>query len=146
MRGEKKALFFLILFCGGGLIVGGWGVVGWGRKSYLGLAEIGSFSSRNFSRSNKHDTLLTCCIYWIFLRFIFMSHCCFKFSSLGNLYKLRPSLVTLIITVNSHANNHFINFFIKIHIKVFLYLNLIWMWSTALIFSNKNHDLQKKKN
>ena len=30
-------------------IFGGWGVVGWGRKSYLGPAEIVSFSSQSFS-------------------------------------------------------------------------------------------------
>ena len=44
------------MFFGGALIVGGWGVVVWGRKSYLGPAEIASFSNRDFSRSNKHDT------------------------------------------------------------------------------------------
>ena len=31
----------------GALIVGGWGVVGWFRNSYLGSAEIASVSSRN---------------------------------------------------------------------------------------------------
>ena len=54
---------------------------GWGRKSLLGAAKIASFSRRNFSWSNKHDT------FWhsdsIFLRFIFMNHCCFRFLSLG---------------------------------------------------------------
>ena len=31
-------------------------VVRWGRNSYLGPAEITSFSSLDLSRSNKHDT------------------------------------------------------------------------------------------
>ena len=31
-------------------------VVGWGRKSYLRPAEISSFSSRDLSRRNKHDS------------------------------------------------------------------------------------------
>ena len=29
--------------------------MGWSRKSYLGLAEMASFSSRDLSRCNKHD-------------------------------------------------------------------------------------------
>ena len=40
----------------GALIVGGEGVVGLGRKFYLGPAEIESFSSQDFSESNAHDT------------------------------------------------------------------------------------------
>ena len=57
-------------------------VVGSGRKSYLGPAEIASFFRRDFSRSNKNDK---CFIDGIFLRFIFMNHDCFRFSCLGNL-------------------------------------------------------------
>ena len=37
------------MFFGGAWIFGGWGVVGWGCKSYLGPAEIVSFASRSFS-------------------------------------------------------------------------------------------------
>ena len=33
-----------------------WGVMGWGRKGYLRPTEIASFSSRNLSRRNKHDS------------------------------------------------------------------------------------------
>ena len=32
-------------------------IVGWGIKSYLGPAEIASFSCRDLSRRNKHDLL-----------------------------------------------------------------------------------------
>ena len=31
-------------------------MVGWSRKSYLGLPEIVSFSRQDFSRSSKHGT------------------------------------------------------------------------------------------
>ena len=44
------------MFFGVALLVGGWGVVGWGRKSHLRPAEISSFSSRDLSRRNKHDS------------------------------------------------------------------------------------------
>ena len=32
--------------------------MGWGRKSFLGPAEISSISSPDLSQSNKHDTFL----------------------------------------------------------------------------------------
>ena len=50
---RMEYLFAFLLF-GVTLLVGGCGVVGWGRKSYLGPAEI-SFSSRDLNRRNKHD-------------------------------------------------------------------------------------------
>ena len=96
---------------GGALIFGRWGLVGCGRKSYLGSTEGASFSSRDFSRSNKHDTL-TWCINWIFLCFIFVSHCCFKFSSHGNFKKLRPSLVYYHFYSQQPCRPIFINIFI----------------------------------
>ena len=79
IMGRQKVLFF-----GGTLIVGGWGAVEWGRKSYFGPVEIVSFSNRDFSRNNKHDT------FWYvvstgYFCLIFVSHCYFRFSSLGNL-------------------------------------------------------------
>ena len=56
MMGRQKALFCKFLFFGIALIINGYWVVGWGKKSYLGPAEIASFSSRDFSWSNKHNT------------------------------------------------------------------------------------------
>ena len=56
MRERQKALFSYFLFFDGSLIVCGCGIVGLGRKSYIGAAEIASFSSRDVSRTNKHDT------------------------------------------------------------------------------------------
>ena len=50
---EAGSIVLLIFFFGGAWIFGGWGVVGWGRKSYLGPAEIVSFSSRSFSHLNQ---------------------------------------------------------------------------------------------
>ena len=49
-------MFCELLFFGVALLVG-WGkrVVGWGGKSYLGIAEISSFSSQDLGRRNKHD-------------------------------------------------------------------------------------------
>ena len=56
-RGRRqKALFCYFLFFAVALLVGGCGIVGWCRKSYLGPAEILSFSSRDLSRRNKHDS------------------------------------------------------------------------------------------
>ena len=55
------------------------------RESYLGPAEIAPISRRVLSRRNKDDSFwLVVSIDWIFLHFISMSHCCFRFSSLGN--------------------------------------------------------------
>ena len=42
-------------------------MVGWVRKSYLGLAEMASFSSRDFSRSNKHDTMHSDMLYRLYI-------------------------------------------------------------------------------
>ena len=55
-EGEVASIALLFLFFGSVLIVSVWGLVEWGRKSYLELAEIASFSSWEFSLSNKHDT------------------------------------------------------------------------------------------
>ena len=52
---EAENIVLLIFVLCGILIVGECGVVGWGRKSYLGPAEIASFSSQDFIRINKHD-------------------------------------------------------------------------------------------
>ena len=46
----------IVSFFGIALLVGGQRVVGWGRMSYLGPAEISSFSSQDLSQRNKHDS------------------------------------------------------------------------------------------
>ena len=139
------------------LTVGMWGVVGWGRKFYLGPAEIASFSSRDLSRGNKHDTFWhvasTRCFYVLFLWAIAASH----FLPL-EIYKTWGLLLSSItFTVNSHADNHFykhfylfqniqyeIRFFIKIDVKGF-YIQIWFKCETLLLFFyNKTHSLLKK--
>ena len=55
-EGRQNVFFYQFLFFGGALIVGGWGLLEWDRKSYLGSTEIASFSSPDFSRNKKNDT------------------------------------------------------------------------------------------
>ena len=51
----RKYCFVNFCFFGGTWVIDGRAVMGWFRKSYLGAAETTSFSSRDFSRSNKHN-------------------------------------------------------------------------------------------
>ena len=55
-EGETESIVLLIFVLWQYFNLGRWGVVGWGRNFYLGLAEIASFSSRDLGRNNKHDT------------------------------------------------------------------------------------------
>ena len=94
VRGGGKGEESFVLFFSGAIIVIGRGLVGWGRKSYLGPAKIASFSSRDFSRSNKHDTFwhavtTTEYFYVLFLWAIAISDFC----PLEIYKKLKPSLV-----------------------------------------------------
>ena len=50
MRGRYESLFCYFLFFGSVLIVGRRAVVGWGRTSCLGSAEIASFRSWFFRK------------------------------------------------------------------------------------------------
>ena len=98
----------VLLFFDGALIVGGWRVVGWGRKSYLGPAKMAPFFfSRDFSRSNKHDTfwhvVLTGYFYVLFLLAIAVS----DFRLLVIYKNLGLPFSTITFTVDSRADNHF---------------------------------------
>ena len=98
-EGEAKGIVSLIfLSFGGAWIVNGWGV---------GAAEPVSFSSREFSRNNKHD------IFWHavttgYFNVLFLWTIPFQVFFLLEIYKnfvfLLPSIT---FTVNSHADNHF---------------------------------------
>ena len=55
-RSRKHYFFFFFFFFCAAWIVNEWGVVESDRKSYLGAAEIASFSCRDFSPSSKYDT------------------------------------------------------------------------------------------
>ena len=96
---EVESIVLLIIFFSGDLIVDEWGVLGWGRKFYLGPTEIVSFSSRDFSQSNKHGTLLLWAISVNGFRPLKM----YKRSELP--------FSTITFTVNSHADNHFYSYF-----------------------------------
>ena len=133
MSWRQKALYFLFLFFDGALIVVEWGVVWWGRKYYLGPAEIASFSSRDFSQSNKHDTFWHAassgyfCVLWLW------AIAAMDFHSLEIYKKLGLYLSTIIIAGNNHADHHFYKyicfkyytvwnqFSINIHVKVFFF-------------------------
>ena len=130
---------------------------GLGRKSNLGPAEISSFSSRDLSWRNKHDSLWlvvsTGYFYISFLWTIVVS----DFSALEIYNYLLLPLFSITFTANSQADNHFYKyiylfqyytvwnlFFIKIHAKVFG----IQVWFKceipSLFFCNRRHGLQKK--
>ena len=137
------------MFFGSAWSVGAWGV-GWGRKSYLGPAEITFFSSLDFSWRNKYDTfwhvVLTGYLYVLFLWTIAVS----DFHPLQIYKKLGVPLSTITFTVNSHADKHFykylfvsniiqceFSFFIKIHVQVLTKVFYIQTWikcETLLVF------------
>ena len=115
------------MFFGVALLVGRWGVVGWGRKSYLGPAEISSFSSRDLSRRNKHDSIWlvsTRYFYILFLWAIVVS----DFLPLEIHKHLVLPLSSITFTANSQADNHFYKY---------IYLFLLFQ----VLYSN---GLQKK--
>ena len=96
----------------------GWGLRYWQsefscRKFYIGPVEIASFSKRDFSRSNSMTQSnhgfhgLTCCIDWIFLRFILWTIAVTDFRLLEIYKNVGLPLSTITFIVNSHANNHF---------------------------------------
>ena len=106
-RGGRKHLFCLFLFFGCAWIVGGWGVVGWGRNSHLGSAEIASFSSRDFSQSNKHDAFWPVVSTGYFCVLFLWTIAISDFCPLGICKNLDLPLSTNIFIVNSRADNHF---------------------------------------
>ena len=110
-RGEGwrgvASIVLLILFFGVALLVGGWGVVGWCRKSYLGPAEISSFSSWDLGHRNKHDSfwlvVWTGYFYILFLWAIVVS----DFFPLEIHKHLVLPMSSIIFTASSQADNDF---------------------------------------
>ena len=136
----------------------GWGVVEWVRGCGVGGAEsLASFPRRDLSRLNKHDSFwhVVSTGYFYVLFSWTIAIVVSDFFPLEIYKHLALPLSGITFTANSQADNHFYKyhlfkilysmnqFFIKIHVKVFLYSSLISMWNTV-IFSNKNHGLQKK--
>ena len=104
------------------LLVGEWGIVGWGRKSYLGPAEISSFSSRDLSRRNKHDSIWlvsTRYFYILFLWAIVVS----DFLPLEIHKHLVLPLSSITFTANSQADNHFYKYIYLFLLFQVLYSN-----------------------
>ena len=103
---------------------------GLGRKSNLGPAEISSFSSRDLSWRNKHDSLWlvvsTGYFYIPFLWTIVVS----DFSALEIYNYLVLPLFSITFTANSQADNHFYKY---------IYLFLLFQ----VLYSN---GLEKKVN
>ena len=95
------------MFFGVALRVGGWGVVGRGRKSYLGPAEPSCFSNLDLSRGNKHDSfwfvVSTGYFYILFLWAIVVS----DFPPLEIYRHLVLPLSSIAFTANSQADSHF---------------------------------------
>ena len=89
------------------LIVSGWRNLGWDRKSYLGPAEMASFSSQDLSRQNQHDSfwlvVSTGYLYISFLWPIVVS----DFLSLEIHKHLVLPFSSITFTANSQADNHF---------------------------------------
>ena len=106
-RGGAESIVLLFLFFGVALIVGGWGIMGWVRKSYLGPAEIASFSGRDLSRRSKHNSLWlvvsTGYFYILFLWAIAVS----DFLPLEIHKNLVLCLSSITFTANSQADNQF---------------------------------------
>ena len=102
-----------------------------GRKSYLGPSEIASFSSRDLSRRNKHDSFWIVASTWHFYILLLWAIVVSDFLPLEiHKYLLLP-LSAITFTANSQADNHFYKyiylfqilysvksaFFIKIHVR-----------------------------
>ena len=106
MEGGGEESIILLLFVFWHCFNHRW-VVRWGRKSYLGPAEIASFPSRDLSWRNKHESfwhvVSTVYFYVFFLWAIAVSD-----SLPLELYRhLVLSLSIITFTANSQADNHF---------------------------------------
>ena len=96
-------LIFVLYWC---FIVGGWGLMRWGRKSSSGPAKIASFFSRDFSRINKHDTFWHAVSTGYFQVLFLWAIAVSVFRPLENYENVGLPLFTINFTVNSHADNH----------------------------------------
>ena len=113
-----------------------------------------SFSSRDFSWSNKHDTFWyvasTGYFYVLFIWAIAVS----DFRSFEIYKSVGLPLSAITFTVNSHAYNHFCKYIYLFQILYSMKYYTVWAFvfciqnwfkcETPLIFSNKKHGLKKK--
>ena len=145
--GEVESIVLVIFVfwqcCGGeGLLIGGWGVARWGKKSYLGPAEITSFSSRNFSRSSiTYSGMLyqldisTCYCYDPLLFLIFVPWKFIKTEAL-------PSLLSLLQSTASHADSHFYKWIYLF--QIFYSMKSMFLLTYTLRFFIFKFDLNMK--
>ena len=130
--GGRKALLCYFSFFGVALLIGGWGVVGWGRKYYLVPDEISSFSSLDLSQRNKHDSfwfvILTGYFQILFLWAIVVS----DFLPLEIHKHLVLPLSSVTFTANSQVDKHFFKYIYLFLLFQGLYSNgqrKNWKWS-----------------
>ena len=126
MMGRRKALFWYFLFFGGALIIGGWGVVGLGGESCLDKVKIASFSNRDFSRINKHDTFWYVVSTGDFYVLILWAITVLDFRPLEIYKNLGLPSSNITFTVNSHANSHFYKYIWFICLKYYTIWNLFF--------------------
>ena len=117
-----------------------------GQKSFLGPAEIASFSCREFSRSNKDDTfwdvVSTGYFYVLFSWTIAVS----GFRPLEIYQNLGLSLSSVTFTVNSRADYHFYKYIYLFQIlysmKSVFFLLKCWLrfWPKFIIFRSWGTD------
>ena len=116
--------------------VGGQG----GRKSYLGPAEITSFSSRDFNRNDKHDTFWHAVtngyLYFLFLWTIAVSN----FRPLEICKKIGFPLSIITFTVNNHAENHFHKH--TYLIQMLYSMKSVFLWKCTLRFLPRFFNIQ----
>ena len=127
-------MFFVVT-----LIIGGWGVVRWGRKSYLGSTEIASFSCRDFSRRNNKIRHVVPTSYFYFWWTIAIS----DFRPFKIYKNLSVSLSTNTFTVYSHGDDHcykYIYLFQILHsMKNFLkYMLRFFIFIRKMIYSKNS--------
>ena len=113
-------------------------MVGWGWKSYLGLAETAPFSGRNFSRCNKHPN--SGMSYRLDISVLFSWAIAISDFCPLEIYKnWWFPFSTKTFTVNSHADNYFYNYicfsiyFFLLKVKVF-YIQISFKCETPVLF------------
>ena len=83
---------------------------GLGQKVLFMASWSLTFFQPGFNRTQSAWFIMACCIDWIFLHFIFLSHCCFRLSPLEIHKHLALPLSNIIFTANWQADNHFYNY------------------------------------
>ena len=132
------------MFFGGALVVVGWGLLGWVRKSCLGTAEIASLSSRDFGRGNKHGTfwhVVSAGYFYVLFSWAITDS---DFCPLEIYKNLGLPLYTIPFTVNSHADNHFYKYIYSYSIQYLGSMKWVFLLKYSLRFFIFKFDLNLK--